>query len=210
MKKMTFFASIIAAIALTACSNENDPVVDDPSLSGDRVLKINVSALTTKAEHPGGSPGLITKIEDGSIYFFDRNEIAVFQYQLQPADMSLLNGTSTKKTIDVLNVPTSALSVMLITNYAVTDGANSTYPAVASQPKSAIEALSFEVANMQPRTSGYYNVVDKVVMSGEAAIVSSTGADNTTTHTADILITPVLSRLEVGSVRCTTLSAGFD
>lgn len=213
MKKMTFFASVLAAIALTACSNENDPVVDDPSLSGDRVLKINVSALTTKAEHPGGATGLKTKIEDGSIYFFDRNENAVFQYQLQPADMSLLNGTSTKKTIDVPNVPTSALSVMLITNYAVTDGANSTYPPVASQPKSDIEALPFEITNMQPRVTtatGYNNVVDKVVMSGEATITSSTGADNKTVHTADIQITPVLSRLEVGSVRCATVSEGLD
>ncbi|HAC20785.1 MAG TPA: hypothetical protein DCF91_01645 [Porphyromonadaceae bacterium] len=210
MKKMTFFASVLAAIALTACSNENDPVVDDPSLSGDRVLKINVSTLTTKAEHPGGVTGLRTKIEDGSIYFFDRNENAVFQYSLTGPDMALLNGSSTKQTIDVPNVPTSALSVMLITNYAVTDGANSTYPAVASQSKSAIEALSFNIENMQPRATGYNNVVDKVVMSGEAVIMSTTEANNTTTHTANIQITPVLSRMEVGSVRCATISEGLD
>lgn len=209
MKKMTFFASVLAAIALTACSNENDPVVDDPSLSGDRVLKISVSTLTTKAEHPGGATGLRTKIEDGSIYFFDRNKKAVFQYSLTGDDMGSLNGAS-QQPINVPNVPTSALSVMLITNYAVADGANSKYPAVASQSKSDIEALSFNIENMQPRATGYNNVVDKVVMSGDALIVSSTDANNTTTHTADIQIIPVLSRLEVGSVRCTTISEGLD
>ncbi|MGL5563315.1 MAG: hypothetical protein ACRDCN_11925 [Tannerellaceae bacterium] len=213
MKKKTFIASVLAAIALTACSNENDPLVDDPLLSGDRVLKINVSALTTKAEHPGGATGLITKIEDGTIYFFDRNENAVFQYSLEGSDMELLNGTSTKKTIDIPNVPTSALSVMLITNYAVSDGANMSYPSIKSQSKSDIDALTFGITNMQPRattSSSYHNQVDKVVMSGEAAIESSTGADNKIIHTADIQITPMLSRLEVGSVRCTTISEGLD
>lgn len=202
---------MLATLFVVACTSNDIPADPDSNVQGDRVLKINIEKLATKTEHPGVIANAFTKVEHGVIYFFDNASAnggnAVFSYTLTPADITTLSSagpTPTSQNIYVSNVPATATKVIMLTNYK---NGISDYPAFTGKTFSQISDLSFDIKDKQPVTLPYVNnVVDKVVMTDDATITTTVDASsNTTLREAKIELKPVLSRFEIGAVRCITL-----
>lgn len=209
MRKLSYLATMLAALFMIACTSNDIPGDTDNGAQGDRVLKINIETLATKTEHPGAADGSFTKVEDGVIYFFKDGGNAVYAYRLTENDIITLTGANspTLKDITVTGVPLTANHVVLITNL---NKANKTYPPFAGNTLSTIKGFPFDIKEQQP--VGDKNTLTptaEVIMSGEANIVVLNNENRAT-----ITIAPVLSRLEIGSVRCknmpgTTLPGTF-
>ncbi|MGL5228490.1 MAG: hypothetical protein ACRC77_09920 [Bacteroidales bacterium] len=201
MKNLNVFWSMLAALFLFACTSNEIPVDPDSTVNSDRVVKINVDQLSTKAEQPGTLDNTYTKVEDGVIYFFKDGGSAVFAYRLTGDDITTLSGAlnGTLKDITVTGVPLSANRVVLITNL---NKANKTYPPFAGNTLSTIKGFAFDIKEQQPvgGVDTPYPVAE-VIMSGEANIIVD-GSVTPSVNKAAITIAPVLSRLEVGAVRC--------
>ncbi|MGL5787770.1 MAG: hypothetical protein ACRCX4_13285 [Bacteroidales bacterium] len=136
--------------------------------------------------------GTKTAIADGTIYFFAVNGNCVFSYTLTSGDITNL-GTATPAPIVINQVPASANTAMLLTNYAK---AGYTYPASTGQTVTTIKGLQITVDKQQPSTAA--TSVANVIMSGVANIVTHTGASPL--YTVDLAITPIMSRLEISRV----------
>ncbi|MGL5919397.1 MAG: hypothetical protein ACRCZQ_02695, partial [Bacteroidales bacterium] len=205
MKKISYLATMLATLFVVACTSNDIPADPDSNVQGDRVLKINIEKLATKTEHPGAADQSYTKVEDGVIYFFKSDGGAVYAYRLTANDITTLEGanTSTAQTITVGGVPLTATKVVLLTNVIK---ANKTYPAYVGSTLTSIKGFSFDIKDQQPAGGVSASLpIAYVVMSGEADITdTSVGTD--IKGTANIKISPVLSRFEIGAVRCVTVS----
>lgn len=211
MKKISYLATMLAALFMVACTSNDIPGDTDNGAQGDRVLKINIEKLATKTEHPGVLANTFTKVEHGVIYFFDNASAnggnAVFSYTLTKADITTLEGAGaspTSQNIYVSNVPATATKVIMLTNYNGGDD----YPAFTGKTFNDISNLSFNIKDKQPVTLPYENnAVDKVVMTDDATITTKVDASNNTTlREAQIELKPVLSRFEIGAVRCISVT----
>lgn len=198
MKKISYLATMLAALFMVACTSNDIPADPDDNVQGDRILKINIETLATKTEHPGAADQSYTKVEDGVIYFFKAGGNAVYAYRLTEADINTLSGANspTLKDIEVTGVPLSAEHVVLITN--LNKANNKTYPPFAGNTLSTIKGFTFDIKDQQPKGGkDALSPIAEVVMSGEADI-QVVNKENRAT----ITIAPVLSRLEIGAVRC--------
>lgn len=204
MKKLNYLAGMLAALLMIGCTSNEVPGEPGSDPQGERILKINIETLSTKTEHPGAATGSFTKVEDGAIYFFNQGGNAVYAYRLTDADILKLADAFSPidREVTVTGVPLTATSVLLIANL---NKANKNYPPFAGNTKATLEEFRFDIKAQQPVGGIDTQLpIAEVVMSGRADIVvdnSSTPA----TNTAAISITPVLSRLEIGAVRCKTL-----
>ncbi|MGL5689449.1 MAG: hypothetical protein ACRDD8_01405 [Bacteroidales bacterium] len=200
MKKLSYLASMLAALFFVACTSNEIPG-DTDDTQGDRIVKINVDHLSTKAEQPGAVDNSYTKVEDGVIYFFKDGGTAVFAYRLTADDIATLGGSESMKNITVTGVPLTANHVVMVSNL---NKANKSYPPFAGNTLATIKAFPFSIKEQQPVGGADASLpVAEVVMSGETNITPD--ASNPAVGSAAITIAPVLSRLEVGAVRCRTL-----
>ncbi|MGL4328014.1 MAG: hypothetical protein ACRCS7_11160 [Tannerellaceae bacterium] len=200
MKKLSYFAAFFAAMTMFSCSTNDDPTVD-PTGQGDRVVKFTITSEGTKTEHPGVPAGAQTEIKDGVIYFCNSSGNAVYSYTLSAADISSLAGP-TVQTISVPNVPASASQIVMGAN-AIQAGI--TYPSYAGQSITTLSSFTFNIKNQQPfGGAATTKPVDKIVMSGSGNIATDNTNPNAPVYSAEILLTPSLSRLEVKAVRCET------
>lgn len=201
MKKLNYLASMLAALLMVGCTSNEIPGEPDPNPQGDRVVKINIETLLTKTEHPGAADGSYTKVEDGVIYFFKDGGSSVFAYRLTANDITTLSGATngTLKDISVSGVPLTANHVVLVTNL---NKASKTYPPFAGNTLTTIKGFPFEIKEQQPVGGvSATSPIAEVIMSGEADIIVD-GSTTPATNKATITIAPVLSRLEIGAVRC--------
>lgn len=198
MKKLSYFAASLAAMTMFSCSTNDDPTVD-PTGQGDRVVKFTISTAVTKTEHPGAATGAKTEIKDGVIYFCDASGNAVYSYPLKASDITNLAGP-TVQTISVNDVPASATQVVMGANAAQ---AGITYPTYAGQTINTLKAFTFEIKNQQPfGGASTLKPVDKIVMSGSGLIATDNTDPQNPVYSANIEVTPALSRLEIKNVRC--------
>lgn len=197
MKKILLIA--LAATTLLSCSKENDSVV--PDQTGTKNVSLSIARMTTKAvSDPDVADKTYTAVEDGVIYFFDKDDAKVFTRILTTGELTALSSDDHKDAVIVVAVPQSATSIVMIANYKASTA--NEYSAIIATTKTEISQIAIAVGSQM--STG----VEKVILSGAAKITDVDANATPPTAAADITITPIVSRLEVAGIAAKHASEG--
>lgn len=197
MKKILLIA--LAATTLLSCSKENNS--DVPDSTGTKNVSLSIARMTTKAVgDPDVADKTYTAVEDGVIYFFDKDGAKVYTRILTSDEINALSSDDHKDAVIVVAVPQSATSIVMIANYKAST--SNEYSKITETTKTGISQIAIAVGT-QISTG-----VGKVILSGEATIVDVDANATPPTAAADITITPIVSRLEIAGIAAKQVTKG--